>query len=446
MATEFTEEDWQEEIKEWKEMGIQYIVIGETAYKNEDGWYTYYPSKIKGTKMYYDSVSTILKHCKEANVKVFVSCGNNPSAANLCRYDKDTFNGQGQETFLKSIETTLPFIQEVYDLYYKEYKDIWYGWYFTPEVSNNIDFEDPTYLKIGVETLSKSLNMTIEKIRELNPKFNIMLSPYLNVEETATWCTRDTNVITNFWKEVINNTKFIEGDVLAPQDSCNNMKWDYNKLDKYTKCYRDAIDGANKKIQLWMNLELTIGLDPNDEETKYVEKTQSTFVNRLIQQIETEKKYSDGFMTYSFCFYYTKPNAIDGFYDTYRDYLKTGILESEPPSEPTDIATSTINLQGKNVLNIKFSGMNDNYGIARAEIYKNNKLFTYRVSTRKETYFLGNKLGKKEPDEFFDQNFDLNNDKATYEIYVYDCAGNKSNNSLKFEVYAKNGNITYKIL
>ena len=269
-----------------------------------------------------------------------------------------------------------------------------------------------------------------------------MLSPYLNVEEQASWCTRDEKVISRYWKEVINKTNFIEEDVFAPQDSANNMKWDVNKLTTYTKAYRDAVDNANKKIQLWSNLEMFIGYENGKEDTEYIEYGQSTYLTYLDKQLKSQSPYVDNFMSCSFCYYYTKPNSIDGFYEAYKKYLQTGIIETEKPTAPTDVEVGTVKVNGNECLNVNFSGMKDNYGIARANIYKNGNLYTYRVSTRLNTYKLDHYIGREYPRSFFDKNFNLQDDTATYEIEVIDCCENKSDNKLKFTVTSKNGNIS----
>ena len=444
MAVNFTEDDWKEELREWKEMNLQYIVIGETAYCDNGKWYTYYPSKISGTTMNYDSVDIILKHCKKANMKFFICGGNNPSPANLCKHDKDN-NGKGQESFIESIKSTLPFAEELYNKYYKEYKDLWYGWYFSPEISNNIDWENSEYFKIGVQTLSDSLNICLDKYRSFNKNFTIMLSPYLNLDEKATWVTKDANVIKKYWTEVINNTNFKENDVLAPQDCVDNYNWDYQKLEKFTKVYRDAISESNKNIKLWMNLLIAIGSD-GSETSKYTDLAQTTYINRMIKQIDTEKQYVDGFMSFSFCYYLSKPNNIAGYYNTYKDYLQYGIIDVQDPKAPNSLSVGTITINQKNTLNIKFSGMDDDYGIARAVIYKNGKEFTYRTATRLASTYNGERVGNQYPNQFFDTEFNLDNDQATYKIVVYDCSENKSKDSLDFKVKSKNGKISYEII
>lgn len=438
MTQYFSEVDWEEEIKEWKEIGIKYIVISNSAYKNEDGWYTYYPSSINDTKMYYDAIGETLKWCKKAGVKVFVPVGNNPCEANLCKYDKDCFNKQGKETFLASIKETLPFIQDLYNKYYEEYKDIWYGWYFPPEVSNNIDWENPEYFTIGVNTLAESLNMTIAEIRRLNQDFVIMFSPYLNVDESATYCTRNENVISNYYKEVINNTNFIEGDILAPQDSAKNMKWNTEKLIKYTKAYRDAVNNANKKIQLWSNLETFVYDEEYAKNKDLIDYGQTTYFSTLLKQIEAEETYVDNFMSCSLCYYYTKPNSGEGFYNSFRDYFKYGTVDDIPPKLPTKAEASIITINGKEYLNISLSGMSDDYGIARMNVYKNKKMYCYRCSTRNGSYIAGNYTGISEPRGFWDEEFNLKDDKAIYDIELIDCSGNKSNAKFKITITSKN--------
>ncbi|MDR1674632.1 MAG: hypothetical protein LBR54_04195, partial [Oscillospiraceae bacterium] len=97
------------------------------------------------------------------------------------------------------------------------------------------------------------------------------------------------------------------------------------------------------------------------------------------------------------------------------------------------------NIDGKECLRIDFDGATDNYGIGRANIYKNGELYTYRISTRFNTWKSGEYFGINEPKSFFDKNFNLQNDEAVYGIEVFDCAGNKSETMFNFKVTAKDG-------
>ena len=111
-----------------------------------------------------------------------------------------------------------------------------------------------------------------------------------------------------------------------------------------------------------------------------------------------------------------------------------------PPEIPDTFDVSTINLSGLSspVMKLSFTGASDNFGIARAEIYKNGKFFTYRVATRWQTWENNVNTGISEPNLFFDSDFDIFNDSQVYEIVLYDCTGNASEN-IFIKVTAENG-------
>ncbi|HPE96015.1 MAG TPA: hypothetical protein PLT66_08130, partial [Bacillota bacterium] len=145
---------------------------------------------------------------------------------------------------------------------------------------------------------------------------------------------------------------------------------------------------------------------------------------RMVTQFETVGKYAEKIVTFAFPHYQSPYNNVSGYYDTYINYLETGKLESEAPTGPTKFKTLkqtlTINGESKTVLRIYWSGMYDNFGIWKVNIYKNGKLLTYRYTTRSEN---GMALY---PNSFYDTDYDFENDTVTYEFEVIDCAGNTS--------------------
>ncbi len=430
LAVDFSEEQWAAELTEWKEMGIEYVVIGESAVRNQEGqWETYYPSQY-ADHYYYNSVETILQHCETAGIKCFVACGNyyDFHSINICRHDQYDASGQltvrGQESFFQLVSDTRKFMQEMYNLYGAKYPNSFYGFYFVPEVSNSIEFEQADTLSVGIASLSGALNLTIDQINQLNPELKLLLSPYVNLKKESVWNTHDPKVIEQFWAGVIQQTSFRAGDILSPQDSVGANGVSLSQLSDITRAYRNAVDIGNKGILLWSNCETF--LFPLKTMDCDFEIGQSSYINRLIRQIDIVSPYVDKIITCSYTNYIGRSNCGDSFYRTYRDYLLTGCLDSTPPEPITQVSGDIILIHDKPVLRLTCDPIADEYGVARMEITKYGDPYTFRVATRYTKNPTPFNPGIAPPSTFYDENFSLENDFAIYGITLIDCAGNRS--------------------
>ena len=430
LAVDFTEEQWANELAEWDEMGIEYVVIGESAIRNADGkWETYYPSQYSDI-YYHNSVETILQHCETAGIKCFVACGNyyDFQSINLCRHNEYDGDGnltvRGQEFFEQLVYDTHRYMQELYDLYASKYPNSFYGFYFVPEVSNSVEFEQEELLNIGIESLSKALNLTIDKVNQLNPNLKLLLSPYANLKPESTWNTHNMDVIEKFWTGVIQKTNFREGDILSPQDSVGANGVKLSELEAITKAYYNAVAAGGKNIELWSNCETF--LFPLETMDVPYETGQSNFIDRLIQQTDIVKPYVNKIISCSYTNYIGRSNCGDSFYRTYRDYLLTGQLDWVPPNPIEQVTGDVIVVNDKPVLRLTCDPVFDLYGVARMEVKKNHEPFTFRIATRYEKNPTAFKPGIAPPTTFYDEDFILNGGSATYSITLYDCAENAS--------------------
>ena len=456
LANDYSEEQWQTTINEWKALGITSVIIGDTVLRETNGYFnTFYKSELvnspenvsMGGRMHYDSVDKILSHCQNAGIKCFVSLGMDSDFwnVNICRHDMLNADGsyakygKGQEAFYKMMSDLIPYTHEIYDTYAEKYPDAFYGWYFSPEISNSADFDNDDSRAIGVDTLSYVLNMFINEINKMDPDMPLMLSPYVNIKKEATWCTHSSAVNGLFWEDVMRKTDFRMGDILAPQDSVGATGMTLENLAEWTKAYRIAVDNASKGMKLWSNAE-SFRFYIDLPERKWAELTQSSFVSTLIQQLELAEPYVDNFTSCSLSTYYNSVSVGKGFLNSYIHYINYGVPDMTPPEIPDTFDVSTINLSGLSspVMKLSFTGASDNFGIARAEIYKNGKFFTYRVATRWQTWENNVNTGISEPNLFFDSDFDIFNDSQVYEIVLYDCTGNASEN-IFIKVTAENG-------
>ena len=70
------------------------------------------------------------------------------------------------------------------------------------------------------------------------------------------WVSKSTENIGNFWKELLADAGFRDGDILCPQDSVGAGGNDLENLAGVTAAYRYAVDNCGKDIQLWSNCEI----------------------------------------------------------------------------------------------------------------------------------------------------------------------------------------------
>ena len=75
----FTDTEWEQEISEWKLLGIEYIVMADVATVNIDDDYSIqaaFPTKLEGATQTSDSVTKIFEKCSANDIKVIIGTGN----------------------------------------------------------------------------------------------------------------------------------------------------------------------------------------------------------------------------------------------------------------------------------------------------------------------------------------------------------------------------------
>lgn len=426
------DERWEKEFSIWDSLGFDTIILGDTASVSLDTYSitTYYPSNIEGAKITTDYLTKLIQQCKKHGYRLYIGMGNTEGGWPFF----DFSNSQNKEVFKNVCEKFALIAEDIYNIYYNDYSDVFAGFYFVPEMYNSNMFDTEAGRNIYVEGMAYGLNVIFDKLNNLNKDLSFIFSPYLNIFG-GSWVSKNSENIGKFWTEFLKRAGFRDGDILCPQDSCGAGGMDVEHLDEYTSMYKDATVNCGKKIKFWSNCETFV--QPNDN---FISKNDgvnywgSATVGRIINQFETTSKYADKIVTFAFPHYQSPYNNISGFYETYIDYLKTGELEENKPTPPNKIRTiktTSPTSNGNDVLTVYFSGMFDDFGISRINIYKNGEFFTFRLPTRVD----GTKNKPTYINSFFDDDFDLDNGSATYEFEIIDCAGNVSERSV-FEVKA----------
>lgn len=385
------DERWQNEIKVMKEAGVEYLILQDIASLSSDGeWTLYYPSGLDAfadTPVYCDVIENALSNCTGTGIKVFIG---------LVDFEK-WWVGAGLTRDFKTVcDTSADMVTEIYENYYSDYSDCFYGWYFTPEINNN------PIMKASSGLIAKGLNKIIAAADRADKNLPILLSPYF----TEYLAVPSVLSALPEWTAFMQNVNFRDGDVFCPQDAVGAGWTKESHLEKVWKMYYAAVDACPADVKLWANCENFTSANEGGlfSPPATVEKEISTCtLDRFVRQMNVASKYCENIITFSFSHYYSPYCVDDVYYKTYLSYLENGYtLEKNPPSAPEQLKAENGTLTWKPSL--------DDTGIA---------------------YYLVSENGK--PVERIDNGSDLIfscKKNKTYTVTALDGAGNKSSSEI----------------
>ncbi len=390
---------WQTEIDNMKEAGIEYLILQDVANKGSEAlggeWNVYYDSELpvfEDAAFGGNVIEAALRNCEGSGIKVFIG---------LAMFD-DFWNETSLSPQYKEVCGVMAqMIEEIYGKY-GEY-DCFYGWYFTPEISNSL------MRQIYIKGIADGINIVIDKINETDESKPLLMSPY-----SSEYLSAGPMLSLTSYVRLIDGINFRDGDIFAPQDAVG-AKWvKEENLERNWKIYKAAVDTCDVDLKLWANCEnfstvvapsVLEGIlnPPATENTVYVTET----LDRFVWQMDVASRYAENIITFSYNHYYSPDYVNPAFIETYYDYVENGyILETEAPSAPKNL-TVTATDEG-NLLT--WDAAEDNIGIAYYRIEKDGK-FLARVDL----------VDGDEELSFLDTGA-----AGEYVITAYDCAGNKS--------------------
>ena len=401
-SSSWDDSQWESEMEYMKSCGLEYLIVQDLANKasNESGgsWTLYYDSKLpefeNADRSDTDVLEKALYHCKKAGVKLFVP---------LAMFDDFWTETALTNQYAEICELSAKMAQEIYDTYYEGYEDTLYGWYFVPEINNNL------LNVIGVKRLADGLNIVLDKLTEIDSTLPLLMSPFYTNYMSGGSAISLVQLVSFF-----EYTNFRDGDIYCPQDAVGAGWIKEKDLERVWAIYEQAIKAADADVKLWANVEcfttatadtLTDGITgpAATENTVYVPAT----LDRVVRQMEIASAYAENIITFSFNHYYSLKFASPMFINTYNDYLLKGELENQAPEKVAGI-TKTEAADG---IELTWDEAEDNFGVAYYRIEKNGR-FLMRVET-----FAGGELICKDSKGRM---------KDTYTITAFDAAGNAS--------------------
>lgn len=421
----YSEERWEQEFAMMKEMGIEYIIMGDTLncvtgtpITDKSQWKitAYYKTNNSSFIQGRDDVTGFIERCKQHGIKLYLGMGNTSAGW--------PYLGSDANGFKEMSEMFASVAEDIYTSYYEKYPETFAGFYFVPELYNSSTFDLQSSRTRYVNRLSEGFHIIFDKLNSLNPSLPFIFSPYVNMFG-GSWVSKTPENIGYFWKELLATAGFRDGDILCPQDSVGAGGADLTNLEDVTKAYKYAVDNCGVDMKLWSNCEIFV--QPKDKfydnYDGYGSYWSSCSVDRMVEQFKIVSKYVERIFCFAVPHYLSPYNTVDGYYDSYKYYLEHGELEKEPPVAPKVFKTVKQYTNGKSILAVYWSGMYDNFGVHRVNIYKDGKLYTYRVATRNE----GASSGEVYPNGFVDIDYSFDTKiNVTYEFEVIDCSGNVS--------------------
>lgn len=403
LSSSWSDEEWQSEIENMQDAGIEYLILQDVAnkaYKSSGGgWSIYYDSDLDvfdGATVYNNVIESALRNCSGTGIKVFVG---------LAMFDDFWTEGAITGQYAEMCDVASQMVTEIYTKYYSRYSDCFYGWYFTPEFNNVLTCQ------VNISGMSRGLNKIIDAINSADADMPLLLSPFF-AEYLA---NTHTGTLVNLVR-LLNSVNFRDGDIFAPQDAIGALWTSSKNLDKTWKMYSQAVKACDADLRLWANCEnfcIAIAKSPlngiltrpTTENTAYVTST----LDRFVWQMEVASKYCENIITFSYNHYFSPDQVNSAFINTYLDYVDNGyVLESERPAAVRELSKTQTDV---GVL-LEWEESTDNFGIAYYRIEKNGK-FLARVEmiSGDEELVYSDSLGSAED---------------TYSVTAYDAAGNVS--------------------
>ena len=259
------------------------------------------------------------------------------------------------------------------------------GWYLAFEV-DNWNFTT----QASWAALANFYTTVANHLHAITPGMPVIISPFYNPAgglTSAQW--------TAMWTYILRNAPI---DVIALQDGFGAGHATTAQLAEWFSATASAIAAARVSTQLWDNVET------------YTLPANSLDISTVVANMNQVKPYVTNILSFSYD-HYDSPLLVDPAYDlTYRQYLRTGRVETTPPSAPSDLVASVVDAQ---TVKLTWNASTDNIGVVGYRVFRNGALLDTIHGTA--TSFTDTALPHLA--------------SASYFVAAFDAAGNVSGDS-----------------
>lgn len=419
----YDDERWDAEMQAMKEIGIEYLIMGDVANHNTDGtWTVYYPSEIDYLKDYYvyDALGDLLYYCDKYDIRLYLGMGLD------CAWNSDIASEEGRKANREYMTKCNEITTELYNKYKAQYPDTYYGFYFVTELYNTIYMDTDTGIDAYADGLDEMFTMVIDNCNALDPEMPLLFSPYVNIFGYG-YASINSDRFTEYYTEVLSRIPFRDGDMICPQDSCGAGGCNNYHLEEWIASYRNAVNRSNEirgtELLLGTNAEMFISPDASRMNNPHgVSYVGTKTVDEFTESLEIAEPYVDSLFCFAYPHHYSPHNSMPEFHENFIKYLKTGEIETTPPTPPTVIKTEIVIAENSPRLKLTFYNMMDNTAVAQTNIYKNGKFYDYLVAGVN----MSGSGSNTTQNTWIDYEFDTENETAVYEFECIDVCGNIS--------------------
>ncbi len=285
----FTSEQWSEKIGEIASLGMKYIVLMATGYKNDTEEECYFETDIfpQAQLKCDDPMEVLMETCDEKGINVFVSCGF------YGHWLKAKENIESDEVKSRAFRAMAQLHEK-----YGHHKSF-YGWYYPDEICINGHFD---------ENFISFVNEYSAYARKIAPGTKTLIAPYGTNRAAAD-------------DLFVSQLERMDVDFIAYQDEVGVQKSSVDDTGEYYKALRRAHDAAGR-AKIWADIEFF-----DFEGRVYESALIPAKSERVIKQLDAVSPYVDEILCYQYQGMMNKPNTnsycgYEGSEELYRAICK----------------------------------------------------------------------------------------------------------------------------
>jgi hypothetical protein len=294
--------------------GIRHVILQESA-RTEHGmiYEAYYPSVAhndpNGNHPWCnDLLENMFRAAQKTNLKIWVGLNFSSPRGGIAQTgwfrQATPFSAINDRAwYVREANLGNSVAQEIYDLYFQQYRDVFYGWYFSFEYFNRMLGYEENYAEF--------FNINGDFLHELTPGLPVMMSPFFAADHLSVEATRGE--LTTFFQ----HARFRPGDVYAPQDCVGVGRATVAQAGEYFRMIREVMDATAPGVRFWANNE------------NFNPQHQTYPPYRLLQQIEVTNPYVERHISFSFSHYYSTlgPQGNPTHLNAYRIYYQNELAK-----------------------------------------------------------------------------------------------------------------------
>ncbi|RJE82831.1 DUF4434 domain-containing protein [Paenibacillus sp. 1011MAR3C5] len=336
LGDQWSNTQWEDEFQYMKEVGMDHLILQWSA--NTEFGTAVYPTTVTGLtqETSQDVVAKALQMGEEYGLDIYIGLQLNHEwfanyTNNVAWLDEEA-----------GIASEL--IEDLWNQYssYDSFK----GWYLSFEV-DNWNLPDAA----SWQRMADFYNDVTTVAHTVSPGLPIMISPFYNVSgglNPSGWQT--------MWNYILSRTDI---DILALQDGIGAGHAVTSDLASWFAATKNAITASSPGTALWADTE-TFNTDfrPMD-------------MQLMLDNMLAVEPYVSHYTSFSFNHYMSPQTVNPLYYETYADYVATGVMDSAAPTTPSGLTATAADAM---TVNLNWSSSTDNTGVVGYQIYRNSEL------------------------------------------------------------------------